>query len=657
MGRTLSRRDFLALSEATAGASLLAGCSLFSTSNSTQSAHKARGSGSQRNPKEAPTLAQRVKNGSLPPVSERLPKNPIVVTPLDGIGRYGGTWRTGDVSQDNSWWHMTVTYGDHLVHWDPHWKRIIPHLAESFEINSDRTEYTFTLRKGTKWSDGKPFTVDDIIFWRNALYANKELTPVIDERFGDGDEAVSVHKLDDYKFKFVFKHPHGMLLQDLAFWQPAMQPLPKHYLEQFHKAYNHNIEQEVKKAKVKDWTELFLEKIDPLNNTELPTLNAWVPTSSWSAGQLQIWERNPYYAAVDTAGSQLPYLDKVSFAFFSNAQPMLLAAAHGDIDLYMRAEVTIPSNKPVLAQSEQTGGYKLIDAKESDHNEMGICFNLTHKDPVKRRIYQNKNFRIGLSYAINRQQIIDVVYQRQGTPRQTAPRPEAPFYNATAKEMATQYTKYDLALANKYLDQAGFSARDSSKRRLGPDGKPIVVTMLTETRYPFFSDALQLIKRTWGKVGIDMRIDNVDSTLAGNRITANDFDCTVDHGELGYLDMIQYPRWLFASSGSSYGPLWSNWFLDATPKEEPPAPMKRQMEIWNSEVFPKSSLEDQFAGMRKIVAIARDEFWTIGISLPPSQYAIVKNNFHNVPGDNQMWLAFACPYPAAVNPEQFFLAD
>jgi peptide/nickel transport system substrate-binding protein len=320
----------------------------------------------------------------------------------------------------------------------------------------------------------------------------------------------------------------------------------------------------------------------------------------------------------------------------------------------MRAEVTIPTNKPVLALSEQDGGYKLIDVTDGRHNQMGICFNLTHKDPVKRKIYQKKGFRIGLSYAINRRQIINVVYDRQGEPRQTAPRPEAPFYD---DKMATQYTKYDLDLANKYLDEAGFSKRNAHGKRLGPDGKPIIVAVLTQTRYPTYVDALQLIKDTWAKVGIEMQIDNVDSTLAGNRVTANDFDCTVDSGELGYLDMIQYPRWLFASTGSSYAPLWSNWFLGATPKERPPASMRKQMDIWNNEVFQTVDLKGQIAGMRKIVAIARDEFWSIGLCLPTGTFAVVKDRIRNVPGNDKMWLAFTAPYPAVADPEQFFVDE
>jgi peptide/nickel transport system substrate-binding protein len=652
MSRALTRRDFLALSEVAAGASVLAGCSFFSTSSGKQKTQNHASSAG--NPKEAPALAAQVKSGSLPPINKRLPENPIVIKPIHGIGKYGGTWRTGDVSQDNSWWYETVTYGGHLVKWDRHWKQVVPHLAESFKVNADSTEYTFTLRKGTKWSDGSAFTVDDIAFWRDAFYANKELTPVIDERYGDNGQPVVIQKLDDYTFKFVFHEPHGMFLQDLASWQPALRPLPGRYLKQFHKSYNRNISAEVKKSKLSDWTELFLEKIDPLNNPDLPSLNAWLPTKPWSSGGVQTWRRNPYYPAVDSAGSQLPYLDEVSFQFYNNEQPMLLAAEHGDIDLYMRAEVTIPTNKPVLAQSEQTGAYKLIDVTDGRHNQMGICFNLTHKDPVKRKIYQNKQFRIGLSYAINRKEIINVVYERQGEPRQTAPRPEAPFYDQT---LATQYTDYDLDQANRYLDQAGFSKRNAGGKRLGPDGKPIIVTVLTQTRYPTYVDALQLIKGTWAKVGIEMQIDNVDSTLAGNRITANNFECTVDSGELGYLDMIQYPRWLFASTGSSYAPLWSNWFLGMTPKEEPPAQMKQQMEIWNNEVFQTSDLNAQIEGMKKIVAIAREEFWSMGIVLPTGTFAILRNRMRNVPGDNEMWLAFTAPYPAVADPEQFYIED
>lgn len=221
------------------------------------------------------------------------------------------------------------------------------------------------------------------------------------------------------------------------------------------------------------WADLFFEKTDKYNNIELPRVTGWLPKNPHSDGIQMQWERNPYYWKVDTEGSQLPYIDNLFYRIFTDEESIILAAAHGDVDMYAREPLTLPRNKPVLARSQETGGYHLPDMRATSMNTAGIAFNLTHPDPVKREVLQNKDFRIGLSHATDRQQIIDIVHQRQGEPWQTAPRPEVPFYDSD--DIGKQYTGYDLDLANDYLDKAGYTKRDPGGIRLGPDGRPIMI--------------------------------------------------------------------------------------------------------------------------------------------------------------------------------------
>src|SRR5690606_1500088 len=150
----LSRRDFLALSGAAAASAAVPGRAMAQT--------PAAAVPSQL--REAPVLADLVAQGSLPPVEERLPVTPLVVEPTEQIGVYGGAWRTAIVGGlDLAWLDRTVAY-DYLVRWDPAWEAVIPNIAESWEASADSRTYTFTLREGHKWSDGAPFTVDDILF-------------------------------------------------------------------------------------------------------------------------------------------------------------------------------------------------------------------------------------------------------------------------------------------------------------------------------------------------------------------------------------------------------------------------------------------------------------------------------------------------------------
>lgn len=119
---------------------------------------------------EAPELAERVATGDLPAVAERLPVHPVVDPVFEGIGQYGGTLydlydgvRLAEFRQ----------YGyEGLVRWSVDGNEVIPNIAERWEVSEDGTTYTFFLREGLRWSDGEPFTADDILFWWNEVETN-----------------------------------------------------------------------------------------------------------------------------------------------------------------------------------------------------------------------------------------------------------------------------------------------------------------------------------------------------------------------------------------------------------------------------------------------------------------------------------------------------
>jgi peptide/nickel transport system substrate-binding protein len=646
----MSRRKFVRVGGgALAGTYLVSGCSLFSTEPG--GGPRNTGSGKAKG-REAPALAAQVKKGALPPVAERLPDEPLVLEPVDGIGQYGGTWHTALLGpEDEAWLLRTLLAQDRLVGWDLDWEKIVPSVARDYQTNDDGTEYTITLRRGMKWSDGKPFTADDIMFWYEDVFANRDLTPVPAEYLTARGEPVVVKKVDDQTVTFTFAAPSGLFLQWLATYDTAFELLPRHYLEQFHPKYNPDIDSVVSSEGAEDWVDLFATKANLWANPELPRVHAWVPLNALGEGNRIVCERNPYYFKVDPDQSQLPYLDRVVFEVVTDEETLVLKASNGDFDMHAR-HVNTPKNKPVLARGREKGDYSFIELKNSYLNTITIHLNLTHKDPVKRQIFQNKNFRIGLSHAINRQEVIDIVYQRQGEPWQVAPRPEAPFAD---QEMGTQYTEYDPKLANEFLDRAGFSQRGPDGIRLGPDGKPISFAILAQTRYFEMFDALELMRKYWLDVGIDMQPQNVDGTLWNERVDANEHDGALDDGSPGYKDAILDPRWFFCGStgGARYAPLWNNWYIGAGEREEPPEPMKRQMDIYRNELLTAVSTEAQIDAMRRIVQIAKEEFWIMGMSLPPNGYAIVKNTMHNVP--KVMWEAARYPTPGPSNPSQYYL--
>ena len=190
--------------------------------------------------------------------------------------------------------------------------------------------------------------------------------------------------------------------------------------------------------------------------------------------------------------SSIPYIDRLTYTVYSDASAMLLKATNGEIDLQMRHFNTL-TNKAVLADNMKKGDYSFIDLTPMISNKVVVHLNLTDKDPVLRQIFQSKDFRIGLSYAIKRQEIIDTVYVGQGSPAQPAPLAGTPFYN---KQLATQYIEYDVKKANESLDKV-LPNKDANGMRLRPDGKPLTFVIEVSNSLQDQVDAGNMIAKYW----------------------------------------------------------------------------------------------------------------------------------------------------------------
>lgn len=602
---------------------------------------------SQSSPyQEAPTLAEQVKAGKLPPVEKRLPANPMVVQPEEKTGIYGGTWHMVMLKQDRNFMFRTLGY-EGLVRWDSQWTRVIPNLAQSIDVNDAVTEYTFHLRQGLRWSDGEPFNADDIMFWYDAVFMNKELTPAPAPYLVINGKPVVVEKKDNYTVVFRFAAPYGIFLQRLAS-PPAMTitNYARHYYTQFHKDYNPNIADMIAKEGVKTWTEVFLKKAPPFTTFNLywqaPTLNPWMLTSDFY-GDANVLKatRNPYYWKIDTDFNQLPYIDNVEFAVVKDSAAMTDTAVKGLVDMQNRQlgiAITDPGNM-------KQGGYHLFNTVASDSNAVVISLNMNHTDPVKRTIFQNRDFRIGLSYAINRSKI------SKAEPYQVAPVPESPLYN---EQLAKQYTGYDVSKANAYLDKAGYTKRDTDGFRLGPDGNRIAFKIVRPDSLAPAAAALMQVQGDWKAVGIEITVQDMPRPDAEATYARNQFDATVWSGDGGF-DVILEPRYYFPYSNSSlYALLWAKWYYspqDPT-AEEPPAVIKQQMQLYN-QIQATADVDKQIALMKQILDIAADQFYVIGLYHPATGYGVIRNNFRNVP--STMPDSGNFPNPAPTNPCQYYI--
>ena len=652
----LSRRDLVQAGGALLATVSLVGCEALSTKPATRR-EPSRNSATRT--KEAPELAEQVKAGKLPPLKERLPENPLVLEPAQEIGTYGGRWSTFIQGVDGASVYENIGY-EPLVRWTPDFTGIMPNIVE-WERSDDGREYVFHCRRGMKWSDGEPFTAADIAFAYEDVISNEDLFPVFPEWLAPGGKPAEFELVDEVTCRFVFAEPHAFFLEHLA--SPhgnLLGATPKHYLERFHKKYNPDIDALVKKEKLEDWNQLYFGKggdgpagLALWQNPELPVLLPWTVATPLTTDRL-VCKRNPYYWKVDPEGNQLPYLDEVEIEVISNVETATLRTSNGEFTL-PSTDVLTPQNKPVYARNQEKGDYRIVEQNTSDINAGVICLNLTHKDRAMREVFQNKDFRIGLSYAINREELIAAVHQRQGEPYQSAPRPESEYYD---ERLAKQYTEYDPDLANEYLDRAGYRQRDSDGFRLRPDGKRISFTLeLPGSGFdPTYPETANLVAQYFEKVGVQMRVQPQGGPLFWERLFANEHDAVMYSAENGLRDAILDPGWFFPIGGRCYyARLWADWYASGGKSgEEPPPAPRRQMEIYD-QIKTTPDLDKQRELFAEILRISAEEFYCIGTVLIASRYTIAQNKVRNIPEPIPEGSLY--PDPAPIGPELLYIRE
>ena len=256
-----------------------------------------------------------------------------------------------------------------------------------------------------KWSDGHPYTTEDVMFWYEDVFMNPDIEVTNQDHLIVGDDKAVFTKIDDQKFKVSFKNPNGLFLLLLA-WADSDQTtrFPKHYLSQFLPKYNPDADKLAAAAGMSGWVQLFQKKSgaaledDFFLNSEIPVLHPWkMKVAPGESTENAIAERNPYYFKVDTAGNQLPYLDSINYALVADAQVLLLKCLQGEIDM-LDQYIGTPTNKSVLFDGQAKGDYNFYTMVPTEPNEMVICLNMTHPDKVKAELYSNKDFRAGLSH-------------------------------------------------------------------------------------------------------------------------------------------------------------------------------------------------------------------------------------------------------------------
>jgi peptide/nickel transport system substrate-binding protein len=648
---TMNRRLFLKVSGLAASAALAAACAATPSepaqvevqatdtpapeSAPTTAPEPATAPASVSKYREAPMLAEKVAAGELPPVEERLPKEPLVQPVVEEIGEYGGTWHRAAVSvSDTSLFYRL--YPDALIYFSIDGNTLEPAVAKSWEASPDGREYTFHLREGMKWSDGAPYTADDIMFWWEDVVGNEELSPIKPAWMRVAGEYGTVEKIDDYTVKFSFPQPYGTFLEWLATVQ--FHGVPKHYMQQFHIKYRDQaeLEKETADASFDHWYQLFGNRNNPYNNPDRPVLGAWQFVTQPDQNPL-VAERNPYYYRVDPEGNQLPYIDRVQFDLVTNVEVLNFMAIAGELDCQSRQINLV--NYPLFVEGQEQGDYRIIEWPGDGGSDAGIIINMnsgqqegaSEHQKVVGDLLRTLELRQALSIAIDRDEIWNSAFLGFGEPRQMAPMQWSPYYE---EGMETPFIEFDPERASQMLDDLGLDQRDSDGFRLGPDGQPVDLTIAAVDLFGPWVDTAQLVNNHWNAVGLKCVVSVEERSLYTTRQQAGEHQVDVWNSG-GNGKVLIYPYWVMPySAASQMAPLSGNWYESGGQSGiEPTGDLRRVIDLFDqAQVTPDEAERTELA--KEIFRVNLANLWTIGtIGGTPLEMGVVvtKNNFRNVP--------------------------
>lgn len=626
---------------------------------------------------EAPMLAERVKQGLLPPVEERLPEEPLVIEPFHEIGKYGGTWRYMNTSETFNGLRLSM-YGNSLLRSVDSGYSVAPNIVQRWEHSDDMRTWTFYFRKGVKWSDGTPATVDDVLFWWYEMALNEEHSEPVPDWCTSAGKPMEVTKIDDFTVRFDFEEPSPFFLDNVAYWPNlGVGPFviaPAHYLKQFHPKYN---------PEYTDFAE-FEAKQEWWVNPEMPVLSEWMPVEI-RPGERLVLERNPYYYAVDTEGNQLPYIDRVVVEYIASEELFNLKITRGEFDFqdYRSGPVDIPNLSLYQAHAEEQGYEIIFWGNGGVHATWH--FNMNHPDPAKRELYENPMFRRALSHALDRPLMRDIAWFGFGELTTGTYGKAVEFYRTDEgrrlyEEWRDLAIEYDPEKAMAMLDEIGVIDRDGDGWREMPNGEPLTIRLdIDPAEGPAFVQSADISKENWRAIGINTSVNPIDGAALNVMQTNATFDIRV-FGCGDGPSIIAYPAWVVPiPNDHRWAPLYGAWYgmhgltgegteLDkdprdrTPPREKPPedSPYYKLQKLYD-EARRTGDWEARDRLVHEMIKIHIEygPFFLGNIYDPPSP-VLVKHYFKNVPRAEDIvgggfvggWIT---PEPAMFNPAQFFI--
>ena len=607
---------------------------------------------------EAPMLAEQVTAGTLPAVDERIPNaDNIFVETADAtgakieIGNYGGVI---NLAGAGGGWGLSRPTLESIIRYNTDGS-YYPNVIKSFEHNDDYTEWTFKLREGMKWSDGEPFTADDITFWYYMCHlsnfdSKKNGWSALKEEVDGEDAYATLTKVDDYTVTWTFvnpKYPADFIENGDFKWCWA----PAHYLsdlipdsEDFPYVENEywqstglSEEEVLANAQKKNIDAATVKDLGKAvaynfwNTSGVPTLNSFVlstvPGNSSKDDTLCIMDRNPYFWKVDAAGNQLPYVDALHFNTTSEDGQDLLMFRSGELDIITIAMQDIAATKADLGDAAE-----IREWGTTNWGSYQITFNYTNTDKNYADLFANKDFREAMSICVDRAQVSQLLTDGFLEPGQAAPAEGNVGYDA---EWETKWTEYDVEKAQSLLEGCGL-VKGSDGFYDFADGSDLMITFLAydggaDESYPVF-------EQYYKAVGINCALKNLEVSAFDETIDNNDWVAVMGpHTSIGGASLKDRaaPFVPIAQAAEWYGEYGTYYATKGAQGVEPTGDMAKLVELYDK--WRLTSDEAERDGYQaEIFNIHKENLWSIAYLKAENSYEIISSKLKNY-ADGLVW--------------------
>ena len=363
---------------------------------------------------------------------------------------------------------------------------VIPDLAEKWDISQDGLVWTFHLREDVKWHDGGEFTSEDVKFTFDKILDKKTNTVRRSDYIID-DKPIEFSVVDKHTFKAVLPKPFAPFLVSMG-----MGIIPKHILEK--------------------------EDINKADFNRAPVGTGPFKFAEWkTASHIILTANKDYFRGT-------PKLNQIIYKIIPDSNARLVALKTGEVDV---SDIR-PKDYEEIKKSKRLN---VFDYEALSYTYLG--YNLSNP------IFSDSKVRAALAYAVNKKEMVDVIFKGLASPATQPQSPVSWAYNKNAKDYP-----YDPLVSKESLEQLGWKLKDDEFRY--KDGKKFEFTVITNKGNKEREQAAAVLQQMFKNVGVKMNIQvmewSAELKILNARKDPKDFDAVVIGWGLG-IDPDDYSIW------------------------------------------------------------------------------------------------------------------